>query len=242
MNIAITIFSLIGIYIAYRIAREKKQKLAGQKMVCFVGEDCDKVVFSEYSKFLGISLEKMGLAYYIVLTLVYLTAAIRPSLLNDFVMFIVLGMTFGGLLFSLYLTAIQIVKLKNYCSWCISSAITSIIIFVLVLTKNLMSGNKIFEYINSYSKIISLTKSVSEILVLGVTVFLITNKKNNANTLRIATQVNWFATFLFILSHINKTISLPFSSWLTIVLLLLNFINIKLARRLIILSTKADNK
>ncbi len=242
MNIAIAIFSIIGIYIAYRIAREKKQKLAGQKMVCFVGQDCDKVVFSEYSKFLGIGLEKMGLAYYIVLALVYLTAAIRPSFLNDFVMFVVLGMTFGGLLFSLYLTAIQIVKLKNYCSWCIGSAITSTIIFVLALIKNLMIENKIFDYIDSYQGIVSVTQSVAALLVYIVTLFLIVHRKKGAGFLRIAEQTNWLATFLFVLSQIGLKLTLGYIEWLIIVLIVMNFINIKLARRLIILSTNADNK
>lgn len=242
IEILIVIFAIIGFYITLRIASEKKKKLSGKQMVCFVGQDCEKVVFSEYSKFLGISLEKMGLVYYLVVAVVYLVNIFIPSVLNDLIMFVVLGMTFGGLLFSIYLTMIQIVKLKNYCSWCISSAVTSTIIFALTLAKNLAIENKIFEYLNSYSEIISITKSVSVILILAVTLSLVVYRKKTSRTLRIIEQVSWFSAFLFILSNIESSMTLSLSELLAAILLVLNFINIKLARRLIILSTNADNK
>ncbi len=238
MNISIIVFALIGLYIAVRIAKEKKQKLAGQKMVCFVGQDCEKVVFSEYSKFLGISLEKMGILYYLVVAIVYLTATVYPPLTNDLVMFVLLGMTFGGFIFSIYLTLLQILKLKNFCSWCISSAVTSTVIFILALIKNVVMENAVIEYFESFQNIISATKTFSLVLIYAIAIMTIFKRTKSISSVRTMWQINLFALFLYVLSCINSYFVFNSNEALVVILLVMNFINLQLTKRLIISSTK----
>ena len=132
-NILIVVASLAGLYITYRIRKEKQKVKQGGAMVCMVGADCTKVVFSECSKFFGLDLEKMGFVYYAVTALVYAVGIVAPALITNFVLFISLGLTFGGLLFSIYLTAIQVFRLKNFCTWCLGSALSSTLIFIFAL-------------------------------------------------------------------------------------------------------------
>lgn len=238
MNISIIIIAIIGLYITYRISREKKQKLAGQKMVCFVGQDCEKVVFSEYSRFFGMNLEMMGFAYYLLIAIVYTASTIFPTLINDLVNFIILGMTFGGLLFSAYLTAIQIVKLKSYCTWCISSAITSTAIFVLAFIKNVMVENKIFEYVNDFSQIVLATEFVTSILTFSIALYLALRKNISHKNILFVRQANWLAIFLFVLSNVQNPTVFNTVERLTIILIIINFIYLKWSTHLIILSTK----
>lgn len=238
MDIAIIIFALAGLYIAIRIAKEKRQKMSGQKMVCFVGQDCEKVVFSEYSKFLGISLEKMGVLYYLAVAVTYLITTIFPNLTSDLIMFVLLGITFGGFIFSIYLTLVQIVKLKNYCSWCISSAVTSTIIFILAFIKNVVVENTILEYFESFPNIIAATETFSIAMICAITLITILRIARTESVMRIIWQVNLLSLFLFVLSNINNHLSLGMNDLLVIVLVIMNFINLNLTKHLIITSTK----
>jgi uncharacterized membrane protein len=48
---------------------------------------------------------------------------------------IVFGMTFIGFLFSGYLTAIEAFVLKEWCQWCVVSAITMTILFGIAFAR-----------------------------------------------------------------------------------------------------------
>ncbi len=111
--------------------RHKKKK--GEHFVCPVNFDCDAVVKGEYSKFLGLPVELIGMAYYGLVTLSYLFFVSFPYLISDLIVFLVLGTTIGALLFSFYLTFIQAFLIKEWCTWCLASAGLCVIIFFYAL-------------------------------------------------------------------------------------------------------------
>lgn len=100
-------------------------------MVCYVGKDCDSVIHSEYSKFLGVPLEILGMIYYGALTFSYILFSLSPPLYVVDWVFWVLAITAGAFLFSLYLTFIQGFVLREWCEWCLTSATMSTFIFAL---------------------------------------------------------------------------------------------------------------
>lgn len=62
-NIFIVLTASEGLIIAYYIYQTKKNK---QQPICPLGSDCNAVIQSRYSKFLGIPLEYLGILYYFV--------------------------------------------------------------------------------------------------------------------------------------------------------------------------------
>lgn len=128
--ILIGLFALIGLFVSGYIFFKKQKH---EKLVCFLGDDCNKVINSRYnSLLLGIPNEVMGLGYYTaVLTGVFLlllgVQQIGPiSLLPVF-----LTGTGISFLFALYLLYVQYIVLKEWCEYCLTSAVASIAIFVL---------------------------------------------------------------------------------------------------------------
>ena len=182
-------------------------------MVCLVGHKCDAVIFSDYSKFLGINLEVMGFLYYFLISLFYMIYLLFPALARVEIIFIFLGLTFGGFLFSLYLTYIQIFKLKSLCFWCLGSALISILIFISSYSLVLLSIPEVIEYIIQIQKYIRLFEFVSLIAGVGIFTILeittlrflkdfkITPKENEI--LKNISQVGWFVLFLSILNNVG---------------------------------------
>lgn len=136
MELGIVVLGVFGFLVAKHI---RSHKIENTPLVCMVGFDCHTVVHSDYSRFLGVPVEILGMIYYAFIALVYTAFIIKPELVSytyalpfsSIMMFISLV----GFLFSSYLIAIQIFVLKKGCSWCIVSAFISALIFVLTVIK-----------------------------------------------------------------------------------------------------------
>ncbi len=121
------IFGLAGLSVAGYVFWKKK---TAQPMVCPLNGECEVVTTSQYSKFLGIPVEKIGILYYGLIVLVYTLHALIPWLLSDTVLFFIMGITIASFVFSLYLIFIQAFVLRKWCTWCLFSAGFSTFIFV----------------------------------------------------------------------------------------------------------------
>ena len=122
--------SLVGLTIAYYIDAHKR---SGQKMVCPLDSDCEAVVTSKYSTFLGHPLEKWGMLYYSAIIVVYLIFIFYPSLAHPAILGLVGISSAFASIFSLYLTYIQFARLHEWCAWCLASALASVTIFLAFL-------------------------------------------------------------------------------------------------------------
>lgn len=126
----IILAALGGFGVSFYIFYIKKNKGV---LVCPTGSDCNAVVKSRYSKFLGVPLEYLGMAYYLIAASLYITFIFAPALLTILLPFAI-GLTAFAFLFSLYLIFVQAFLLKQWCIWCLLSAGLSIIIFIAALT------------------------------------------------------------------------------------------------------------
>jgi uncharacterized membrane protein len=111
----------------------KKQK--HEELVCFLGNDCNKVVNSKYnSLFFGIPNEVIGLGYYALVFLVAILLLLGVESIGFFLIapLFLVGAGASALL-AVYLLYVQQFLLKEWCEYCITSAIASIAIFVLSL-------------------------------------------------------------------------------------------------------------
>jgi uncharacterized membrane protein len=119
-----------GFLVAWHIYKEKK---AQRTLICPARFDCDEVVHSNYSKFLGISLEILGMTYYIFIALSYLVFIFITNTLPNVLIGIVATISMVAFLFSIYLIFVQLFILKKGCSWCFVSAFICILIFFLTI-------------------------------------------------------------------------------------------------------------
>ncbi len=119
-----------GLGVALYIYYTKKH---GKQLVCSVGSDCNVVITSRYSKFLGVSLEYWGMFYYAVIIAAYVVLIFAPHLLSEFFLSGLIMLTAAAFLFSLYLLFAQAFLLRQWCIWCLLSAMLSIMIFIISL-------------------------------------------------------------------------------------------------------------
>lgn len=122
--------ALIGLTITINIYKKKHKK---KVLVCPFGADCDSVIKSDFSSFLGIGLEIYGALYYGLVAVIYSTLILFPHLQSEMMMFILTGASIGAFLFSLYLTFVQAFLIKTWCSWCLMSAGISTAIFIFAM-------------------------------------------------------------------------------------------------------------
>ncbi len=131
MNVWVLPLAISGFAVSWYIYYKKKRN---EKLVCIIGEDCDKVVRSKYGSLLGVSNEVLGMGYYglvAVLSGIILTGTGTILSFPLFTFLLIIGG--GAALFSIVLLFIQSFILEELCEYCIVSAAASIIIFVVEL-------------------------------------------------------------------------------------------------------------
>src|SRR3989338_5970325 len=88
-----------GFFLSLHIHRKKR---AQEHLVCPIGFDCDAVIHSKYSRFLGIPLEVGGMLYYAMISIIYLLLFTIPNFFHPAVSLITLAISGIALLFSIY--------------------------------------------------------------------------------------------------------------------------------------------
>lgn len=103
------------------------------KALCAGVGDCEAVNTSAYSEVAGIPVALLGLGMYLVLfgLSVYSQRA-TPGTAST-VMLAVFGISLAGVLYSAYLTYIELMVLHAICPWCVTSAVLIALIFGLSL-------------------------------------------------------------------------------------------------------------
>ena len=102
----------------------------GADLACGALEGCNEVAQSEYSTMFGIHLSVWGTFYYFaVLFSLLLYFDTKKSIFAEFV----IPVTTFGFFFSLYLTYLQIWVIEAICIYCISSAVSSTLLFIFSL-------------------------------------------------------------------------------------------------------------
>ncbi|MDO8620335.1 MAG: vitamin K epoxide reductase family protein, partial [bacterium] len=115
-----------GFSLALYIHFKKKQPAP---LVCPIGHSCDPVVHSDYSRFMNIPVEILGVLYYLVVLVCYSLLFMYPWWKTGWMEVGLLSLSGVAFLFSVYLTAVQAFILKEWCSWCLFSAMLCAIIF-----------------------------------------------------------------------------------------------------------------
>ncbi|MES2178963.1 MAG: vitamin K epoxide reductase family protein [Gemmatimonadota bacterium] len=120
--------ALAGVFVALYLTMYKLGYIG--TLACAVGS-CEKVQTSKWATFLGVPVGAWGVAYYLGVLGISL-AGLSPKLAERReVSQLLVGVTGIGLLFSLWLTYLELFVIDAICQWCVISAILATALFVI---------------------------------------------------------------------------------------------------------------
>ncbi len=116
-------------------------KYTDNKALCIEGiGDCWTVNNSSYSEWNGIPISLFGILAYLSIILI-LTFKNSVKFLGDFGSIFVFGIALMGFIISIYLTYLQFAVIKAVCPFCLISATTMTLVFILAL-KTLLNDQR----------------------------------------------------------------------------------------------------
>ena len=130
------IFTLSAIGIAETVYLIRK-RIASERPVCLLGEDCEIVLSSRYNKIFGVHNDILGFGFYLAVSLLtsFLVIGAGPLERLDLLMKIFI---FSAAASSLFLIYLQWRVINAWCSWCLASSLTIFIMVVIILTNDLI--------------------------------------------------------------------------------------------------------
>jgi len=127
---AIPVISVIGLGVSIYLAYVEINQVAA---VCGPVGHCNLVQSSEYAKLLTVPIAVWGILNYITLIGLWAVQKYSNGSLASFSLLGLGVLTIWSTLFSVYLTVLEIFVIQAVCMWCISSAIISTALMLLVL-------------------------------------------------------------------------------------------------------------
>ncbi len=127
---AIPILALVGLGIAAYLAYVE---IAQVEAICGPMGGCNLVQSSPYVRILGIPIAVLGVLYYLAIGALWAGQKSPSRRWANLSVLGLLGLTFIGVLFSIYLTCLEIFVVQAICTWCLGSAVAATILMLLVV-------------------------------------------------------------------------------------------------------------
>lgn len=110
-------------------------KISNDKSLCIQGiGDCWSVNTSIYSEIFGIPIAVLGAGAYLLVLLI-LWGEHRSSFLQQNSDLFLFGITLIGVIYSAYLTYLEIAVIKAICPFCVVSAVAMLILFIYAVKR-----------------------------------------------------------------------------------------------------------
>lgn len=122
---SILIFAFLGFIDAAYLIASHYSNIA---LPCFIVQGCDMVTTSVYSKIFGIPVSLWGVVYYV---LVFASVLYYVDRKNVVALKALHGITTIGFIVSIWFVYAQVFLIKEFCMYCLFSAGTSAILFIL---------------------------------------------------------------------------------------------------------------
>lgn len=124
---AVAALSVVGLSISVYLT---SIYLSGGVALCLGSGGCSTVQASPFAWILGIPIPTLGAAAYVLVILLSLLA-LRDSERQEAVLLALFGFALVGLLFSAYLTILELFVIHAICLWCVASAVVMVAVFAL---------------------------------------------------------------------------------------------------------------
>lgn len=128
------LFTLSAIGISETVYLIRK-RIASERPVCVIGEDCTLVLTSAYSKIFLIPNDVLGLFFYITASVIsgFLVVGVEPLVFWSVVFKLSVA---GGALLSLFFTYLQWRVIRAWCFWCLMSACTIWLMGIIIIVSD----------------------------------------------------------------------------------------------------------
>jgi uncharacterized membrane protein/thiol-disulfide isomerase/thioredoxin len=127
---AVPALVVVGLGVALYLAYVETTHVAA---VCGPVGDCNLVQSSVYAKIFGIPVAILGLLNYVAIGVAWVWQRPLNEKFHNLGALSLLVLTLVGILFSLYLTFIELLVLHAVCAWCLASAVVATLLFVIVV-------------------------------------------------------------------------------------------------------------
>ena len=124
------LMSLLGLFVSAYLYLYKIGRIG--TLACGSG-GCETVQTSSWSRFLGVEVALIGLVGYALLLIVALVALRPDQVERRRPALLLAGLAAGGVLFTLYLTSLELFVIHAICRWCVGSAVIIVTTLVLAL-------------------------------------------------------------------------------------------------------------
>ena len=126
----IALLALVGLFVAIYLSMFKLGFIG--ELTCSVGS-CDTVQASQWAEFLGVPVAVWGVGFYVA-ALALSIVSIQPRFEDSRGMSLaMLVLTGWGLLFSAWLTYLELFVIQAICQWCVISAIIVAGMFIVAV-------------------------------------------------------------------------------------------------------------
>jgi len=137
MDALIPGLAIVGLGVAGYLAYVETQAVPA---VCGPVGDCNAVQASPYARLFGVlPVGVVGIIGYVAILLAWLWGRLRSDRLADYAPLVILGMAVLGVLFSVYLTYLELFVIHAVCMWCLASAVIMTLLMLLALPPALAS-------------------------------------------------------------------------------------------------------
>lgn len=120
-------------------------KLFDLEPVCGGLGDCEAVQTSIYSELLGVPVAIWGLLSYVALLVIYLVKRSNWRDLGGVARQGFFLVTLIGVMYSAYLTYLELFVIDAICPWCVASAVVMTILFILAIVDLVGSGDEVTD-------------------------------------------------------------------------------------------------
>ena len=129
-RMVLALLALVGVFLSLYLTLYKAGLIG--TLQCAVGS-CEKVQSSRWALFLGLPVAAWGLGFYLV-ALGLSLAGLQGRFADSRGIAIGLAVLTGwGLLFSAWLTYLELFVIEAICQWCVVSAVIVLVMFVLAM-------------------------------------------------------------------------------------------------------------
>jgi uncharacterized membrane protein len=124
------LIALVGVFVAAYLAFYKAGLIGS--LACGTGS-CETVQQSPWAKFLGVPVAVWGVGYYLVVFALAFAATLERWADDRRITLTLVIMTAWGVIFSAYLTYLELFVIRAICRYCVVSAVLALIVFALSL-------------------------------------------------------------------------------------------------------------
>jgi len=124
------VLSLVGLFVSAYLYLYKIGRIG--TLACGSG-GCETVQTSVWSRFAGIEVSLIGIAGYALLFIVALVGLRPEQAARRWPAQLLAALAAGGVLFTIYLTYLELFVIHAICRWCVGSAVIIVGLFALAL-------------------------------------------------------------------------------------------------------------